>query len=86
MDPQFPAGAPQAPVQLIPYTSAMAIWSMILGLASIPLIFICLGFVTAPLAIIFGFIGMSKMKGVTHIKGKAFALIGVITGIGPSLI
>ncbi|MEP4077495.1 DUF4190 domain-containing protein [Haloferula sp.] len=68
-------------------TSPMALWSMILGLASIPLIFLCVGIVTGILAIIFGCIGISAVsRGQGRVKGKSMAWTGIIAGVASYII
>ena len=55
---------------------------MILGLASLPLVFLCLGIITGILAIVFGFIGLSAVsKGQGRIKGKGMAWTGITSAI-----
>lgn len=65
-----------------PKTSGLAITSLILGIVSIPLVFVCLGFLTALLAIIFGIIGLVVINGSNGmLKGKGMAITGIITSI-----
>jgi hypothetical protein len=60
----------------------MAKASMILGLVSIPAIFLCLGWATSILAIIFGIIGLTAVaKGDGRIRGKGLAWTGIISGV-----
>lgn len=78
---------PAGPVGLRPRTSGLALSSMILGLLSLPLIFVCIGFVTAILAIILGAVALGGMvKGPKHIKGKGFAITGIISAVAAMII
>ena len=63
-------------------TSPMALWSMILGLVSLLLVFLCLGYVTGILAIVFGCIGLSAVSsGQGRVKGKGMAWTGILSAI-----
>lgn len=60
----------------------MAIASLVLGIVSIPLCFI---FIPALLAVIFGFIALSQIKGNPGQSGRGQAIAGLILG-GISLV
>ena len=60
----------------------MAIASLILGVVSFLLIFFCIGWVTALMAIVFGAIGLTAIKsGQGRITGKGMAITGILTAI-----
>ena len=55
---------------------------MILGLVSLPGIFLCIGWATSVLAVVLGFVGLSAIsKGGGRIRGKGLAWTGIISGI-----
>lgn len=60
--------------------SGMAIASFVLGLCGLPLYFL---FVPSILAIIFGSIGVKRIKRNKSIRGKALAWWGIWLGIVP---
>lgn len=62
--------------------NGLAVASMVLGIVSFPLlIFYCAGFITAILAIVFGFIARGKIhRGETQV-GKGMATAGIIMGV-----
>ncbi len=64
-------------------TSKSAITSLILGIVSIPFIWIFgLGIILGILAIIFGIISLKKIK-KEKLAGKSMAIAGLITGCIP---
>lgn len=74
--PNFTPGVAAAPT-LPPRKNPLAIWSLVLGLPSFLLVFVCIGWLTAPLAIIFGILALIQIKGgPSHIMGKSLALTG----------
>jgi hypothetical protein len=63
-------------------TSQMAIWSMILGLLTLPLAFVYVGLLTGVLAIVFGIIGISAISGSAgRLKGKGMAWTGIVSTV-----
>jgi hypothetical protein len=65
-----------APVQL-QTTNGLSIASMVLGICAIPLFFI--GFILAPLALIFGFIGYNQARKRGQ-RGAGMAVTGIVLG------
>lgn len=82
--------APSQPQQTIHYHSAaptdangMAVASLVLGIVSVPgVFFYCFGLITAILAIVFGFIGRSRVRNGQSTTGDGLALAGIILGFG----
>jgi hypothetical protein len=62
---------------LIPYKNGMALASYYCGVFSLIL---CIAFILGPLAIIFGFLGLSRAKQHPEAKGKAHAITGIVLG------
>lgn len=81
--PGYAAPGYQAPQQGYPgqqLPQGMAIAAMVLGIASVPLLFCCyIGIITGILAIILGLIAMNQAK-QGQAQGHGMALAGVITG------
>lgn len=68
-------------VPIQPKTNGYALASLILGIASVPLLCCCVGIITAILAIIFGFIARNKIAASNGYEtGNGMALAGIITG------
>jgi hypothetical protein len=62
---------------IIPYKNAKALTSYYTGVFSlIP----CLGGILAPIALIFGILGLSHAKKYPESKGTAHAIVGIILG------
>lgn len=60
-------------------TSAMAVTSLIMGVLTIPLVWCCFGYLTGPLAVIFGIIGLIAVKnGEASAASKVMAWAGII--------
>jgi len=60
-------------------TSAMAVTSVILGVLTIPSVFCCVGYLTGPLAVIFGIIGLVAVRnGEASEASKIMAWAGII--------
>lgn len=82
-----PAHSPQAwqmgyQTPTTPPGNGMAVASMVLGIVSYPAsILYCPGFITALLAIIFGFIARGKVKRGETTAGGGMALAGIVLGI-----
>jgi hypothetical protein len=65
-----------------PKTSGMAIAALILGIVSIPLIFVCIGWGTALTGLVLGIIAIVQINGSDgQLKGKGMAISGVVTSI-----
>lgn len=59
-------------------TSGMAVASLVLAILTIPLVWCCLGYITGPLAILFGFLGLTAYKnGDVTEASKTMAWIGI---------
>ncbi len=66
---------------LIPKTSALAVWSLVLGILAIALLVVCLGPIFAIPAIICGHMACSKIKhSGGQLTGAGLATAGFITG------
>ena len=64
-----------------PKTSALAIWALVLGILSVVLLFICLGFLFAIPAIICGHLAYSRIKkSGGQLTGQGLAIAGFATG------
>jgi len=61
-----------------PVNSQMAIWSMILGVLSM---FQCCQIILGPVAIILGFVALSKIKANPSMTGSGFAIAGIVMGV-----
>jgi hypothetical protein len=63
-----------------PKTNQLALWSMITGIVSM-LPCCCYVPICGPLAIIFGFVGLSNIKRNPQETGSGFAITGIVLGI-----
>ena len=67
--------------------NGMAVASMVLGLVSLPAIFLCVGFITGLLAILFGIIGLSQIaRGNGSFKGRGMAWTGILSAVAAFVI
>ena len=74
--------ASMAQPSTVPRTSTMALISLILGILSIPLMFICLGWFTAPVALILSIVALTRIPGpMGNVKGKGLAKGGLVTSL-----
>ena len=65
-------------VSLNPKTSGLAIASLVLGIVTLPTIFICLGIVTGTIGIILGIVSLFTIRGSKgRIKGKWIGITGI---------
>ncbi len=77
----------QAPIQPTAFTtppkpSPLAIISLCLGIVSIPLIFVCIGWFTALAGLVLGIIALVNIKSSNgSIKGKGLAIGGLTTSV-----
>jgi hypothetical protein len=79
--PALPVGTlPITPLPATTRNSQMALWSMILGIASLSLC-CCVWEVMGPLAIVFGAVALAQLKKQPELTGRGFALAGIILGI-----
>lgn len=61
-----------------PRRSGMAVTSLVLGIITVPAIFVCVGMVTGVLGIIFGIIGLRAVAtGEGRVKGRGMAWTGI---------
>jgi hypothetical protein len=77
--PPTPA-VPIAPLPAHPRTSPMAVWAMVMGIASLTLC-CCVWFLAAPVAIVLGAVGLSQFKSHPELTGRGFAITGIVLGI-----
>ena len=79
LDAQFPAQPPK--------TSALAIWSLVLGILGIVLSLGCIGILFSIPAVICGHMAYSRIKRSTgRLAGEGLALGGMITGYGSTIV
>ncbi len=63
-------------------TSGMAIASLVFGVISLPMIFVCLGLFTGLLGIVFGIIALVAVsKGGGQVKGRGMAWAGILLSV-----
>jgi general secretion pathway protein G len=72
---------PALPTSLSPRPSALAIWSLVLGILGVVLVVVCIGPLCAIPAIICGHLAYSRIKrSGGALTGEGMALAGLITG------
>lgn len=77
-----PGGVGGAAQPMMPRRSNAALMSLILGIASIPLTFLCIGWLVAPVAIILAIVAFTRIPGpMGNVNGKGMAIGGLVTGI-----
>jgi hypothetical protein len=79
--PKSPPPPPVRPVPISPLppqagNSAMAVWAMVLGILSI----LCCA-ILGPVAIVLGAVSLSNLKSHPELKGRGFAITGIVLGI-----
>ena len=76
------SAASLAPQSVRPRTSGMALGSLILGVVSIPLIFVCIGWISALAALVMSIVALTRIPGrAGELKGKGLAYGGLVTSI-----
>ena len=74
---QNPYAAPAGP-QL---KTGLALASMIVGIAAFPMIFVLIGVLLAPIAVVLGIVAIRKASKQPHVYGgKGFAIAGIAAG------
>jgi hypothetical protein len=69
-------GVPITPLPQQPGNSQMAVWAMVIGILSV----LCCQFL-GPVAIVLGAVSLSQLKSHPELKGRGFAITGVVLGI-----
>jgi hypothetical protein len=69
-------GVPITPLPPQPGTSQMAVWAMVLGILAV----LCCQ-ILGPVAIVLGAVSLSQFKSRPELKGRGFAITGIVLGI-----